>query len=175
MTDTALAEDTYASPGYRALLRRRYESPGWGASGYGWAAVVRKFAVELGASSILDYGCGRGTLKPALSELDVREYDPGIVGKNALPERADLVIATDVLEHVEPELLDNVLRHLRELACRGLFLNIALGPAKEILPDGRNAHLIQQTPTWWSGRLKAAGLHATRAQRVKGFNVWIVL
>jgi hypothetical protein len=23
------------------------------------------------------------------------------------------------------------------------------GPAKKILPDGRNAHLIQQPPSWW--------------------------
>ena len=26
---------------------------------------------------------------------------------------------------------------------------IALSPAKLILADGRNAHLIQETPEWW--------------------------
>ena len=34
----------------------------------------------------------------------------------------------------------------------GLFV-IATGPAKKILDDGRNAHLIQEGPDWWLPKL----------------------
>jgi len=167
--------DLVATPAYRATLRKRYESPGWGASGYGWALVVTDFALEIGARSILDYGCGRGTLRPCLKPdvFDVREYDPGILGKDDMPGPADLVVATDVLEHIEPALLDNVLAHMRALALRGLFLNIATGPAKETLPDGRNAHLIQEGMPWWTTRLTAAGLAPARCEMRKGACVWV--
>jgi hypothetical protein len=164
-----------ATPDYRAVLQQRYTMPGWGASGYSWAPVVRSFAHELDAESILDYGCGRGTLRMALPGWDVREYDPGIVGKDIMPKPADLVVATDVLEHIEPELLDNVLLHLRGLARKGLFLNIATRAAKEILPDGRNAHLIIQPPQWWKDQLVKAGLWPSRDVEQKGYNVWIKL
>lgn len=167
--------DTLATPAYRATLRERYTQPGWGASGYGWAPLVQSFAKKIGAHSILDYGCGRGTLKTAMPDWDVREYDPGIIGKDGEPEVADLVVSTDVLEHIEPPLLDNVLTHIRWLARKGVFLNIALGPAKEILPDGRNAHLIQKPVDWWMVRLRDAGLYPAMQQVRKGVSVWVVL
>ncbi len=107
------------------------------------------------------------------SGWDVREYDPGIIGKDALPKPADLVIATDVLEHIEPELLGNVLEHIRSLARLGVFLNIATSPAREILPDGRNAHLIIRPPAWWREELAKAKLWPTHEATAKGYNVWV--
>jgi hypothetical protein len=32
---------------------------------------------------------------------------------------------------------------------------ISLVPAKKTLPDGRNAHLILQTPDWWRDKLSS--------------------
>jgi hypothetical protein len=32
---------------------------------------------------------------------------------------------------------------------------IATPPAEKILPDGRNAHLIQEPITWWMPKLEA--------------------
>lgn len=174
-----LQADLVATPEYRALLRKRYEAPGWGASGHHQAQTVADFARILNARTILDYGCGRGTLKRKLVEefgwrLDeVREYDPGIVGKDAMPMSADLVVATDVLEHIEPNLLTNVLEHINRLANRGVYLIIAQGPAKEVLADGRNAHLIQETLPWWTSRLHTAGLRPSRHHVKKGIHVWI--
>lgn len=163
------------SKDYKALLQERYTRPGWGASGYSWANVVKGFAEQLGAKSILDYGCGRGTLKQAMAGWDVREYDPGIIGKDVLPEPADLVVATDVLEHIEPDKLGHVLTHIRGLARKGVFLNIAMGPAKEVLADGRNAHLIQQQPKWWDEQLAKAWLWPSQKAVAKGYNVWVAL
>jgi hypothetical protein len=34
---------------------------------------------------------------------------------------------------------------------------ISCAPAKLILPDGRNAHLIQEGPEWWRPRFENAG------------------
>lgn len=172
-----------ATPEYRALLQQRYESPGWGGSGHSHWPEVREFAVKLKAQSVLDYGCGRGTLKRAIDDafmsgmpgvrFDVREYDPGIIGKDELPEPADLLVSTDVLEHIEPLLLDGVLQHMQSLALKGMYLIIATGPAREVLPDGRNAHLIQQPITWWAAKLKEHKFAVSRVEKRKGVNVWV--
>jgi 2-polyprenyl-3-methyl-5-hydroxy-6-metoxy-1,4-benzoquinol methylase len=166
-------DDALCSPEYRALLRERYTRPGWGGSGYHHAEEVTTFASMIGARTVLDFGCGRGTLKPALpSWLDAREYDPGVVGKDVLPEKADLVVATDVLEHVETDRVDVTLRHLRSLALRGSFFIIALTEARERLADGRNAHLTIRPATWWLDRLVASGHVVHRSARRKGLFVW---
>ena len=60
-----------------------------------------------------------------------------------------MVCCIDVLEHIEPDLLDNVLDHLAALTEGIAFLSVDTGPAIKTLSDGRNAHLIQQQLTWW--------------------------
>lgn len=152
------------SPAYveeQRLLHRRPE--GYGGKGSKWAAAVLGLARELDATSVLDYGCGRGTLAATLRGLDdsgiirVDEYDPAIKGKNALPSFADLVTCTDVLEHIEPACLDAVLAHLRALARKAVFVVVATRPASKFLSDGRNAHLIIEPAEWWLERVRAAG------------------
>ena len=85
--------------------------------------------------------------------MKIAEYDPAIPGKNELPEPADLVVCTDVLEHIEPGLLPNVLEHLRSLTRKCFFFAIDCGPANKHFPDGRNVHLIQEPPLWWLNKL----------------------
>lgn len=135
---------------------------GYGGNGDKWAAGVSELVRQFAATSVLDYGCGQGTLKKALrplvsSAVRIDEYDPAITGKDRLPDFADLVVCTDVLEHVEPERLDAVLKHLRMLARKAVFAVIATRPANKTLTDGRNAHLILEQAPWWEGRLLAAG------------------
>jgi hypothetical protein len=38
---------------------------------------------------------------------------------------------------------------LRDLAKRAVFLVVATRPAKKVLADGRNAHLIVEPASWW--------------------------
>ena len=104
--------------------------------------------------SVLDFGCGKGRLKEALNDkyphINVLQYDP------AVPEfdidltqiKVDMVISTDVLEHIEPIHLHETLMQLRPIS-HSFYHLISCGPAKLILPDGRNAHLIQKEPQWW--------------------------
>ena len=59
------------------------------------------------------------------------------------------------MEHVEPPLLENVLADLRRVTKNIGFFTVHTGPASKTLSDGRNAHLIQQSATWWLTKLSA--------------------
>ena len=166
--------DDLASPEYRALLRTLHASAKWGGAGKSHAGLVTEFARVVGARTILDYGCGRDTLKDALgSEFETRSFDVGIESKDTLPEPADLVVATDVLEHVEPDRLDHVLDHVRELTLKGMFAIVALSLSKVSLPDGRNSHLIVKRADWWADVLKRRGFRIFRKEMRKGLWVWM--
>jgi S-adenosylmethionine:diacylglycerol 3-amino-3-carboxypropyl transferase len=65
------------------------------------------------------------------------------------PKQCEYTICVDVMEHIEYEFLDNVLVHLKEKTKQKAFVCIATEPSKTILPDGRNAHLIQENFVWW--------------------------
>lgn len=138
-----------------------HEAPeGFGGSGWKQHARIVEFGKKLGIETMLDYGCGEGSLRRYLrSEVSVpwkiAEYDPAIPKKAKLPKAADLVVCTDVLEHVEPEKLESVLGHIFLLTRKGAFLAIATRPANKLLPDGRNAHLIVQPMEWWVDKLSA--------------------
>lgn len=133
-------------------LHRDYES--YGTSGHQWANVVRDIAALIKVNEVLDYGCGKSTLKEALrNEFTVYEYDPAIEGKDDLPEPCDLVVCGDVLEHIEPECINDVLKDLKRVISRTGFFVISTRPAKKILSDGRNAHLLQKDLVWWVTKL----------------------
>ncbi|MBM3450556.1 MAG: DUF115 domain-containing protein [Armatimonadetes bacterium] len=140
---------------YRALNIALHARGHYGAGGARWAEAVRALRQTCAAENVLDYGCGQGTLRAELGAPEwMREYDPAIPGKDAAPEKADVVVCTDVLEHVEPECLDDVLKHIAALAGKAVFLNIATRPAIKHLADGRNAHLIVEAPSWWRAALE---------------------
>lgn len=124
----------------------------YGTSSGKWVDVVMQLVNRKGARSVLDYGCGKGDLGRGLS-FPIAEYDPSIPGKDSRPEAADLVVCTDVLEHIEPECLDAVLDDLKALTRKAVFLSVATRPAKKTLPDGRNAHLIIKPAEWWLPKL----------------------
>ena len=66
----------------------------------------------------------------------------------------DIVSAFDVLEHVEPEYIENVVKHLVSKFRKRAFITISLKKARETLPDGRNAHLIIEPFEWWVNLIK---------------------
>ena len=49
--------------------------------------------------------------------------------------------------------VDAVLQHIRSVTLKGAILRPSLVPAKKTLPDGRNAHLILESPGWWQGKV----------------------
>ena len=140
---------------YRRANRLLHETNSkYGTSGAKWTKKAAALIAETKAASVLDYGCGKGLLKAGLPEANIREYDPAVPGKDAEPEPADLVICTDVLEHIEPDCLQAVLGHLRQVSREYTFVNISTRAAVKSLHDGRNAHLIVEPPEWWKARLE---------------------
>lgn len=144
------------SEGYRELNRRLHaEVDGYGRSSRAWAALVARMMDDEGHADALDYGCGKGELKQILPRLPIAEYDPAIEGKEAAPAPADLVICTDVLEHIEPAHINAVIRDLRRVTKRKLLLVVATHPSIKTLADGRNAHLLVKPGSWWREKIKA--------------------
>lgn len=128
----------------------------FGVSGYKWAPSVGWIIHHHQLDHILDYGAGQQTLKNALKDrfqVRIDCYDPAIPELATPPSSAQLVTCTDVLEHIEPENIDHVLDHIRSIASKLVFLVIPTGPAAKVLPDGRNAHLIQRPVQWWLPKL----------------------
>lgn len=154
-----LQPEDLISPAYRALLNRAHVEMNWAGSGHKRADAVQQFADEIGAKAILDYGCGQGLLSKVLAERGRRviNYDPGLPGSVGLPKLTHLVVCSDVLEHIEPDKLDNVLQHLHALAALGAYFVIATRPANKNLPDGQNAHLIVKDADWWLEKINAVG------------------
>jgi Glycosyltransferase GT-D fold len=145
--------DDLSSPRYRKMLEEMHQRKDWGRDAKKHSAAVRAYAEALGATAILDYGCGKEALAKSLPDLKVMGFDVGIPEKRALPKPADLVVCLDVLEHIEPKKLDNVLDHLVRLAGKGLYLVIATRPANASLPDGKQAHLLVKPAEWWRNRI----------------------
>ena len=140
---------------YQAQQRHLPETTEYGTMAQHYGPLVSQIIEKLEITHLLDYGCGRrmGLLKTLKVDRKItyQGYDPGSGLEELMtaPIPAQMVCCIDVLEHVEPEYLDNVLNHLAELTEVVGFFSIHTGPAMKILPDGRNAHLTQQPIDWW--------------------------
>lgn len=116
--------------------------------------IVEPFIKQYEPQNLIDFGCGKGALIATIHEhypsIDVFGYDPGNPDFNVMPDRTfDAIISTDAIEHIEPEHLADSLSVMGNKMERCGFFRIACHPAKKLLPDGRNCHLIVEEPTWW--------------------------
>ncbi len=131
---------------------------GYGVASMAYAPQVSDIINEAGITTLLDYGCGKARLAKSLQvnhEVQMRLYDPGIPDYAHEPHPAQMVTCIDVLEHIEPEFLDNVLDELQRLTGLVGFFTVHTGPAMKTLSDGRNAHLTQQPMEWWLPKFEA--------------------
>jgi len=120
--------------------------------------IVRRFLVRFSPATILDFGCGHGALIKVINDkyphIKIEGYDPGNPKFQILPNKHfDAVISTDAFEHIEPDYLDVTLKQLGERIGEYGFFRIACYPAVKYLPDGRNAHLIVESPDWWRKKI----------------------
>jgi hypothetical protein len=133
---------------------------------FGKRSKIPKFAedfiAKINPNNILDFGCGKGRLVDKLKEQypdkTIQGYDPGNYKFDCPLDDVyvDLLMSTDVLEHIEPEFIDQTLEYLSKRS-RYIYHLIALSPAKLILPDGRNAHLILESKEWWQQKFLNLG------------------
>lgn len=117
--------------------------------------AVYNFVKDQNPNSIIDFGCASGKLISKLREdfphiNTIDGYDPGVEEfENVKGTSYDCLISNDVVEHIEPEFLNDTLVCMDSLFTKSAWLIIACYPAKKILADGRNAHLTVKEPTWW--------------------------
>lgn len=147
--------ESVVSPEYKNTLQKKHKaSAQWGTNvvGKNFIPFIEKVIEENDVGSALDYGCGKSRLKLSV-ELD--RYDPGIPKRDSIPQDIvyDLIVCLDVLEHVEPTCLDNVLFEIQDRSDLA-FMSICTKKAGHILPDGRNAHLIVENREWWMDMLQ---------------------
>lgn len=140
---------------YRKLQTRMHGDLNYGLASIEFAPYIAKFIKDNNVSRVLDYGCGKARLARELTKrfkcdsVNIVSYDPAIPDRSTIPAASELVTCIDVLEHIEPELISNVLDDLRRVTEKYGIFTIATEPSKRFMPDGRNAHLIQEPFDWW--------------------------
>jgi hypothetical protein len=155
------------TPEYLEMQRKMHGDygDGYGRSGHEHAPRVFMAAAQvlrkIGKCRVLDYGAGKGVLQQAIKNafpevegITYHEYDPCVPGIDSPPGKAEVVFCGDVMEHVEPECIDTVLRHIRDLTQQVAIFVISLREAGKTLPDGRNAHISLHGADWWRSYLK---------------------
>jgi SAM-dependent methyltransferase len=147
--------------------RYRESSPG--------EALVSDFVAEMqpiSDASIIDFGCGPGRATQKLHDmgydaigvdiaancLDADVTIPLVVSPFwELPPalHADYGFCCDVMEHIEPHRVDDVLAAISQCVHRGCYLQIAFtpdnfGPAL----IGEPLHLTVESADWWASKLR---------------------
>lgn len=161
---------------YKEFHRQNAEQGGKGYIGRSvlkQLTAIRDVCRAAGAKTLLDYGCGRGEqyswrnftsgkllIKSLQDYFEVQRvglFDPAVPAHQTRPvEMFDVVICTDVLEHVPETDVSWVLKDIASFARKRIFLSIASYKAGAILANGENAHVTIKSIGWWEGRLKEA-------------------
>lgn len=154
MSDLTASAAPLISEEYRELQHELHRNPEYGVASVEYAPLVAEAIRANGITELLDYGAGKGRLGQELRNivpvpLKIFHYDPAIPEWSQQPEPRALVACIDVLEHIEPEFLPNVLDDLKRLVLKIGVFTVHTGPAAKVLKDGRNAHLIQKPASWW--------------------------
>ena len=151
---------------YKQALFNLHTRARWGVSAgkYAGDSVWQLLDARPEIQTILDYGCGEGALKKWIEDKGITDrdwtlYDPGMLRYQEMPTgKFDLVITTDVLEHVEEITLNNVLKHLRELTGKYLYSEIACYLTRGTFEDGpykgHPHHINLKAPDVWRQRLE---------------------
>lgn len=142
---------------YKILHAKR---PNYGRSGKHRVVSFLNHIKLLTPSRILDYGCGKGDvvnmLTPLFNGVEIVGYDPAVDEFNKEPNgKFDLVISTDVMEHLPEEEIDDFIEQMLSYSSNKKFIfAISCRKAKTNLPNGMNAHLTIWSKKKWEGKLR---------------------
>tara|TARA_B100000767_G_C19592509_1_gene462096 strand:- start:111 stop:812 length:702 start_codon:yes stop_codon:yes gene_type:complete len=149
------------------------------------APRIKRLMAKNDCRSIINFGCGNpdafythrfvneevkitidggGSKSPVydsvydfLGKPYVKMYDPGIKELSFYPDfPAEMVVCTDVLEHIPAQDIPWFLDELFKFTTKVLHVSIHLGPAVTVLPDGRNAHVCIRPRDWWRQEISRA-------------------
>lgn len=125
-----------------------------------YAGQIAKLVKLYDVQSMLDYGCGGGDQykTPAsfhqqigLKRKSVALYDPSFKGHDKLPDRRfDMVVCSDVLEHIPEDSVDALVDSLFNHANKVVWASVCCRPAKKFFADGTNLHITLKALDWWA-------------------------
>lgn len=133
---------------------------------------IINFADLKPVSLILDYGCAKGFYVHAfrlngfdaygfdISEYAITNCKPEVsdylsTNINNLPKKYDFVLSKDVLEHINKNDLDNILKKIKEISDKCLLI-IPLGDGNKYYFNDDNkdiTHVIKEDIKWWTKEL----------------------
>ena len=138
-------------------------------------SYVAKIIKETGSNTVLDYGSGKAQSytrienepedsrfrsQPDWPDVKVVCYDPGYAPFSEPYENGcEGVISTDVVEHIPHEDIPWVLDEMFSQAQKFVFVVAVCYPAKNILPNGENAHCTVEQPDWWRAQMELTARH----------------
>lgn len=145
---------------YRKQQERLHDNPDYGVASTHYAPMVARIIERYGVKDLLDYGAGKGRLAHSLQgavnhPMRIQMYDPAVDLWKDPPKPSEMVACLDVLEHIEPLFLDDVLDDLKRVTLDVGFFTVSTVPAMKDLDDGRNAHLIIEDAAWWLPKIMA--------------------
>ncbi len=111
--------------------------------------------------SLLDYGCGKGTLLAEMTRSGwfrfVRGYDPAVTAFKPRPaQRYDIVLCLDVLDQVEDAFVDAVIEDVNQFTTRAALFDVITVQTAEL------AHLNPRSAAAWQ-ELIGRRMHLTNA------------
>jgi hypothetical protein len=117
---------------------------------------INSLLLEHSCHTILDYGCGKAQCWPAAWQGRITGYDPAYGPYSARPTgQYDMVICTDVMEHVPESAVAAVIQDIFAFRVRWAYFSICVRASNKTLPDGTNKHVTVQPPEWWDQQLQA--------------------
>ena len=119
---------------------------------------ISLFIDYLKPKNILDYRCGNGVLLKLLRhkypKINIDGYDPAIKEFSVIPNNHyDMIINTDVLEHIPKSDIADVVNHIKSLSNNAFFC-LHHGKALTILSNGENAHITIEPKEWYHNLMK---------------------
>lgn len=121
---------------------------------------IGKLISETGAKTLLDFGCGRGDAYRSphklhhqwgISRKNVTLYDPSFKQYAGRPVgRSDIVVCSDVLEHIPEEGVDRFVADLFNHAKLAVWASVCTRPARKCFPGTDiNLHCTVKPYQWW--------------------------
>lgn len=130
--------------------------PTYGASSKKLFDKILTIVNEYKPKSMLDYGCGKSPLAVMLfdaTHIPCYKYDPVFEEYCIIPiNKVDLVICTDVLQHIPESELDENLKEISNLG-NLCYYKIKCTDHPTRFPNGEPTNCTIYNKYWWKGEL----------------------